>query len=315
MIWLFVFLRYSCSAAWGIHPGADWILGFTGKAKCIEDIKVVRVRRLIIRIGSERKQLATEMIKEWQDDTELLRKLLDPNSTYRQAVALIEQRGTASMVAKNWTLPKEGMYAHVKSIAFEFQLLKFVEVLATIKRRFNHQRQKRKNLLREMGLSSPEPTGWFLEANRIPIYKVAVQSQENQYPPHNHWVYEQEEIGEQWRTHLLEGKMKDKRNHRYPLHLLDSQKLQLDIPANESAIFIDSATGKLVGLVVRNFSGGSTEVLQWATSVALEATEWQKSVRVSPLTSSAILSCKSRIGTTIDFGWTRPPSTANSGQA
>ena len=260
------------------------MLRFTEKAKCIEVMKILRISRLMVCIGSERKKLTAAMIKEWQDDTELLRKLLVPDFPYREAVASTVRRGTAFMVAKNWTLPKEGMYAHVQSIAFEFQLLKFVAVLEAIKQRYNHQRQKRKNLLRDMRLSSPEPTGWFLAANRIPIYEVTVQSREIQYPPHNHWVYEQEDIGEQWRTHLLEGKMKGVRNHHYPLHPLVSQKLKHDIPANESTIFIDSATGKLVGLVVRNFSGGNTEVLQWATTITLEATKWQKSVRLSPLT-------------------------------
>jgi len=185
------------------------------------------------------------------------------------------------MVGEDWTLPREGMYTHVKSIAIEFNLLKFVEVLITLKQHFNHEPQTRRNLLRQMGLSSPEPVGWFLQANSIQIHKVTMQSQGSQYPPHHNWIYETEEIGEQWHAHLIEGKLKDKRNLRYPLHLLDPGKLQLDIPANESAIFVDSITGALVGLVLHEFSGGNAEVLEWATGVALEATEWQKSVRVS----------------------------------
>ncbi|PUU76537.1 hypothetical protein B9Z19DRAFT_990265 [Tuber borchii] len=173
------------------------------------------------------------------------------------------------------------MYAYVKSIATKCQLLKFVTVLADLTKKKNHQRQIRKNLLKELGLSSPATGDQFSAGNNIPIYEVAIQSQECQYPPHHHWIYEQEDIGNQWRSHLVDGKMKDKRNPRYPLHLLDPQKLQLDIPANESAIIIDSTTGVLVGLVLRNFSGGNREVLEWATGVALEATEWQKSVRVN----------------------------------
>jgi len=206
----------------------------------------------------ERKKLRVQMIEEWQEDTAFLRKLLDPLATYQEAVTLIEKQGTTFMVGKDWTLPREGMYSHVKSIAIEFNLLKFVEVLTTLKQHFNHERTR--NLLRQMGLSSSNPTGWFLQANRIPVHMVTMQSQESQYPPHHNWIYETEEIGEQWRAHLVEGKLKDKRNPRYPLHLLDPGKLQLDIPANESAIFVDSITGTLVGLVLHEFSG---VMLRW----------------------------------------------------
>ena len=230
------------------------------------------------------KRLTVAMIEEWQEDTEFLEKLCDSGKTYKQAVDLLEGRGTAFMRKNNWPfLPNTTIYSHTKSVATKFQLLKFAGILASIKQKHNHQRQMRKNLLGQMGLSSLESGGQFLEVNGIPIYKVAIRPRASQYPPHNHWVYEQEETGNQWRAHLAEGKMKDKRNRRCPLHFLDPQKLQLDIPAGESAIFVDSTTGKLVGLVLRNVSGGNPQVLEWATGVALEATEWQKSVRVSPL--------------------------------
>lgn len=228
------------------------------------------------------KRLTVAMIEEWQDDTEFLEKLRDFRTTYRQAVDFLEEWGTAYMQKKNWTFPNEGMYQHITSVATQFQLLKFARILASIKQKHNYERQIRKNLLVEMGLHTPQSGSRFSEVNSIPIYKVAIQPRASQYPPHNHWVYEREETGNQWRMHLAVGKMKDKRNRRCPLHLLDPRKLQLDIPASESAIFVDSTTGKLVGLVLRNFSGGNAQVLEWATGVALEATEWQKSVRVSP---------------------------------
>jgi len=150
------------------------------------------------------------MIEEWQDDAEFLEKLHDPGYTYNQAVALVVERGTIFMMKENWTLPIEGMYSHIKSVATEFQLQKFAEVLAGLKQKHNHKRQMRKNLLRQMGLSRPESGGRFLEVSHIPIYKVAIQPRASQYPPHNHWIYEQEETGNPWRTHLVEGKMKDK---------------------------------------------------------------------------------------------------------
>ena len=134
-----------------------------------------------------------------------------------------------------------------------------------------------------MGLSPSVSSGRFFEVNSIPIYKVAIPLRASEYPPHNHWIYEQEETGNQWRTHMAEGKMKDKRNPRCPLHLLDSRKLQHDIPASISAIFVGSATGELVGLVLCNLSGGNAQVLEWATGIALDTTEWQKLVCVSPL--------------------------------
>jgi len=88
------------------------------------------------------------------------------------------------------------MYSHVKSIATEFNLLKFVVVLTTLKQHFHHQCQTRKNLLFQMGLSSAELTGSFLQENRILVYRVAIQLQEGQYPPHHKWIYETEEIEE-----------------------------------------------------------------------------------------------------------------------
>ncbi|KAG0126489.1 hypothetical protein HOY82DRAFT_542595 [Tuber indicum] len=232
------------------------------------------------------------MNEEWQEDTNFLRKLLDSNTTYQDGVQLIEQQGISYMASKNWVLPKEGMYSHIKAVAIEFQLSKFVEVFQELTRKHNYRRQMRKNLLRQMGLSSPETGLQFLKANNISIIEVSFQTIKNQYPPHHAWIYEKEEIGDQWKCHLEEGKMHDKRNSRYPLHFLDPKKLQQDILPNESAMFVDHETKKLVGLVLRNFSGSNAEVLKWATSVALEATEWQKSVR------------KDNIGTLVVEGFT-----------
>jgi hypothetical protein len=61
---------------------------------------------------------------------------------------------------------------------------------------------------------------------------------------------------------------------------LDKTKLALIIGPNESAIVRDAATGDVVVTVLRNFSGGTDEVLDWMTGVVGENVKLRRGIRV-----------------------------------
>ncbi|KAH7920021.1 hypothetical protein BV22DRAFT_986498, partial [Leucogyrophana mollusca] len=86
------------------------------------------------------------------------------------------------------------------------------------------------------------------------------------YPPKNHWIYEQDSIGQLWENHIRFGKQPDTRKPRHPLLKVDHSKLQLVIKASENHIVRDAKTNEIVAVVIRDFCG-HPGVLEWVDEV------------------------------------------------
>ena len=136
----------------------------------------------------------------------------------------------------------------------------------------------------------------------IPVYYVDRLS--IPYPPDNHWVYETDDIGHQWRHDLEFGKQPDARISRKPLHKLDFSKLQYNLDVRSNAIFRDSQTGELVGLVYRNFIGRQ-DILDWAGRVIDESISMKKSVRLEDSGLITLEGYTAGSRTCSQFGWAR----------
>lgn len=102
------------------------------------------------------------------------------------------------------------------------------------------------------------------------------------YPPKDGWVYESETIRSRWEGHLKTGRLHDQRTKCREMVELDPDQLQLDIAETESCIIRDKNTGKIAGMVLRNFCK-SPEALAWASSLVHDNTHWRKNVRVCQL--------------------------------
>lgn len=106
------------------------------------------------------------------------------------------------------------------------------------------------------------------------VTKVAVP-----YPPVDEWVAETPEIAAMWQARIERGKLHDDRGYRREIHILDPERLQYDLQPEESALFVDKVTGKLVMAVIRNFCRDQG-VLDWLTDIILENVDARKSIRV-----------------------------------
>ena len=101
---------------------------------------------------------------------------------------------------------------------------------------------------------APEQHGKILDS--IPVYYIDRLS--TPYPPLNTWIHETDIIGEQWRHQIEYGKLADNRQSRKPLVKLDFGKLQHNVEITSNALFRDSKTNEIIGLVLRNFGLVST---------------------------------------------------------
>jgi hypothetical protein len=99
------------------------------------------------------------------------------------------------------------------------------------------------------------------------------------YPPLNAWIYETDTIGEQWQYHMEQGKLADNRQSRKPLVKLDFDQLRHNVGVTSNAIFRDSKTNEIIGLVFRNFVGRE-DMRQWASTIIDDSIRMKKSVRL-----------------------------------
>ncbi|KAF6742377.1 hypothetical protein DFP72DRAFT_184327 [Ephemerocybe angulata] len=152
----------------------------------------------------------------------------------------------------------------------------FREALTARARHVKVVRSARRCLARKLFLYK-EPTCYLAfqrTATTIQVARLAIA-----YPPAGWHVAEDPELHQMWSTYLANCEQPDKRKPRRPVHLLDTSKLQKDIPAELNCILRDRKTDELVAVVVRNFSGNE-ELLRWAKTVITEAVTTRKSVRL-----------------------------------
>ncbi|KJA15089.1 hypothetical protein HYPSUDRAFT_109030, partial [Hypholoma sublateritium FD-334 SS-4] len=79
------------------------------------------------------------------------------------------------------------------------------------------------------------------------------------FPFLKHHISETPQIRKKWRRHLATGYQPDKRKKRFPIMNLDPTNLVRDVGPGESACF-RTKSGKLVGLVIRNFCASEAAV-------------------------------------------------------
>lgn len=98
------------------------------------------------------------------------------------------------------------------------------------------------------------------------------------YPPAGYSVYETLSAGRKWRHFLHVRKQHDSRTRKRPLMMLDPNKLNATIGADESRIIRDDK-GQLVGLVLRDFCV-DRDVLDWVNQTIARSAGLRKSIRV-----------------------------------
>ena len=74
------------------------------------------------------------------------------------------------------------------------------------------------------------------------------------YPPKYHWIVESEAIADLWRYHIEKSPQPDKRHKRYPIAMLDTSQLQLNVDPNTSVLVYDKDTKELVMVILREFT-------------------------------------------------------------
>jgi hypothetical protein len=124
-----------------------------------------------------------------------------------------------------------------------------------------HKQQQRKQLIKDLGLTSGTQHS---RLEGVEIFKL--HQLDNPYPTPMRDIYETEEIAAIWRKHREETKHPDEHSettgHWMELEKLDETKLQHVVGPNESAIFQDADTNKIVAVVIWQFCRND-EVLEW----------------------------------------------------
>lgn len=153
--------------------------------------------------------------------------------------------------------------------------------LAKRKESIERLRREKRTLVRESGINwSQERRLAFIDS--LPVKVVTALKKE--YPPFDHCIADSEEIAAKWREHFRTGYQPDKRLKRLSVHVINSQKLQLDIPEAESCI-LHSNYGDLVGIVIRNMCGAE-DLVKWADSIVEKTVSLRRNIRVSYFTQN-----------------------------
>ncbi|KAJ3737247.1 hypothetical protein DFJ43DRAFT_987971 [Lentinula guzmanii] len=101
---------------------------------------------------------------------------------------------------------------------------------------------------------------------------IEVEKQSEPYPEVGWYIAESGDIYKTWDNWLRERKMPDSRVKRRLCKKLDESKLQVNLPADKSAIFIDASTKKLVGYVFRDWCGDA-ELVHQVNEIVVDAVE------------------------------------------
>jgi hypothetical protein len=163
------------------------------------------------------------------------------------------------------------------------------------------KRAFKKKLVSDLNLGlTPEQHDTILTS--VPVYYV--NRLLAPYPPLNTCIYETDIIGDQWRYQLEQGKLADVRQSRNPLAKLDFNQLQHNVGVTSDAIFRDSQTQEIIGLVFRNFVGRE-DVQQWASTVIDDSIRMKKSVRLEDSGTIALEGYSAGSRSVPMFGWVK----------
>ena len=170
-----------------------------------------------------------------------------------------------------------------------------------LRKNCEEKRAFRNKLIRDLKLQlTPEQHNQILD--NIPVYYIDRLS--TPYPPLNTWIYETDIIGEQWRDQIEYGKQADSRQSRKPLVKLDFGKLQHNVEITSNAVFRDSKTNEIIGLVLRNFVGRE-DVRQWASMIIDDSTKMKKSARLEDTGTIVLEGYSAGSRSKPMFGWVK----------
>lgn len=224
----------------------------------------------------ENQRLLVAVARLLSADSELL-KLVEESSMpdpRAQLLAYIREKIPATTHIANIHSDLIGFVKN-KTNPDRLPLQKAVERFSDIK---NRRKRLKRGLIYHLGLNlNPNERENFL----LSIETIEVQKLATHYPPKNHWVYESKLIHGLWFARTQLEKQPDKRLKRHPMHLLDTDKLQIDVPGGKSAIFIDAASGEIVAVVIRNWVPLYNGLVQWVDEIVVDDCKRKKSARVS----------------------------------
>ena len=147
-----------------------------------------------------------------------------------------------------------------------------------------HRQQWHKQLTESLGLTPKTKFSWL---KGVPV--VELPKLENPYPPPGKDIFVIEEITSIWRSYCAWKKHPDDRGKskgKWPeLEKLDETKLSRTVGPDESIIIRDKDTGRIALVVLRNFSGGNDEVLDWGVSIVDENVGLRRGIWVCLLTA------------------------------
>ena len=117
------------------------------------------------------------------------------------------------------------------------------------------------------------------------IRTVWLEKPEEAYPPLGYAIYKSDEAQRIWKRYQDKTPYPDRRGGKTwkPFHKLDPNHLQYIIKADESVIFCSAKSGKIISMVIQNFSNNNKLLLKWLNEIIAENTDECQSVWVSGL--------------------------------
>ena len=118
---------------------------------------------------------------------------------------------------------------------------------------------------------------------------IRVKKVDEAYPPPQHWLYENAEIGEKWQTYCKDRVLKDKREGYFPMCQVDASRIQHTVKEDASELLVDADTGDLVAVVIRSWCEDA-RVVRAISDYIEETHALKRSARVGPMQTSHVLS-------------------------
>lgn len=157
-----------------------------------------------------------------------------------------------------------------------------VEAVTTYQRERDLNPKIHRFVVERLGLDRASGRAWVNSLPKHHLRRLA-----SPYPPLGEHVVESPEIDSLWRAHFETGPQADTRQARRPLHRLQSEKLTLTVPGEESCVLVDADDGSIIAVVLRGIAGdaeedgGAQAFLQWAGQTINDGITGRRSVRVS----------------------------------
>ena len=129
-----------------------------------------------------------------------------------------------------------------------------------------------------VGLASKAEGSRLADASTIWLTEL-----EEEYPPSGHDIYELAAIRQLWEQYHAAINFPDARGSWKPYHRLDPARLQHTVEEDVSTIIRDTKTNEIICVVIRNFSNGNNNLLDWINSIIKENNGARRSIRVSSI--------------------------------